>query len=37
LYRIAQSVLIKPTTQRDIELHRINVVVATLSGAGVKQ
>ena len=35
--RITQPVLIKPTAQSDIQLHRVNVVAATLSGAGVKE
>ena len=33
---VPQAVLIEPTAQRDIELHRIHIVAA-LCGAGVKQ
>ena len=36
VHGITQAVLIEPTAQRDIQLHRIHIVAA-LRGAGVKQ
>ena len=37
VHRIAQPVGVKGTAQRDIQLHRIHIVVAALRGAGVKE
>ena len=37
VHRIAQPVRVQRTAQRDIQLHRIQIVVAALRGAGVKE